>query len=90
MTLQVQLEPVFVDVEGAAAMTTLSTFTIETLERSGLFPKRRQLSDRRTAYLVADIKAWAESRKASELPPPPNTGHTNRRRGPRTSASTSE
>lgn len=76
---KMDLRPLVVDVEGAALLTTLSTFTIEQEERAGRFPRKRLLSARRTGYLVADIEAWAASRPASDLPPPPNTGHANRR-----------
>lgn len=38
------------------------------------------LTARRTAYLFSEVKAWAQSRPVSDLPPPANTGHSNRRR----------
>ncbi|MFS2077100.1 helix-turn-helix transcriptional regulator [Telluria sp. Tellsp131] len=41
--------------------------------RMGSFPKPRQLSDRRVAWLVREIQEWAEARPMLDLPPPPNT-----------------
>lgn len=74
------LKPITVDIEGAAALTSLSVSTIEAEERAGNFPRKRQLSGRRTGYLVAEIEAWASSRPVSGLAPPENSGHGNRRR----------
>lgn len=74
------IEPLYVDIEGAIALTTLSKSTIEAEVRAGNFPKPRQLAGRRTGYLVAEVKAWAESRPVSDLPPPANTAHPNRPR----------
>lgn len=73
-------EPLYVDLEEAARLTTLGKSTIEAEIRAGSFPKPRQLTARRTAYLFSEVKAWAISRPVSDLPPPPNTGHKNRRR----------
>lgn len=73
-------EPLYVDLDEAARLTTLGRSTIEAEIRAGNFPKPRQLTARRTAYLYSEVKAWAISRPVSDLPPPPNTGHTNRRR----------
>jgi len=76
------IEPLYVDIEGAIVLTSLSKSTIEAEVRAGNFPKPRQLAGRRTGYLVTEVKAWAESRPVSDLPPPPNTGHATRRRKP--------
>jgi prophage regulatory protein len=52
----------------------LSTTTIEEEIRQGRFPKPRQLSAKRVAWLDSDLRKWAESLPVSDLPPPPNTG----------------
>jgi prophage regulatory protein len=41
--------------------------------RKGEFPKPRQLSARRVAYLVREVDEWLESRPVSDQPPPPNS-----------------
>lgn len=73
-------EPLYVDIDEAVRLTTLGRSTIEAEIRAGNFPKPRVLTTRRTAYLFSEVKAWALSRPISDLPPPPNTGHKNRRR----------
>lgn len=71
----VQAEPLYVDLETLADnLIPLSASTIELEEREGRFPKRRQLSGRRTGYLFSEVKEWARKRPVSDLPPPPNTG----------------
>lgn len=74
------IEPLYVDIEQASQLTTLGRSTIEAEIRAGNFPKPRMLTARRTAYLFSEVKAWAQSRPVSDLPPPANTGHSNRRR----------
>ncbi len=36
------------------------------LERKGLFPKRRQLTDGSVGWLMTDLVAWAESRPVAD------------------------
>jgi prophage regulatory protein len=55
-------------------ITSLSDNTIDGLIRAGNFPKPRQTSDRRVAWLLRELREWAESRPVSDLPPPPNSG----------------
>lgn len=76
----VAVEPLYVDIEEAVRLTTLGKSTIEAEIRAGNFPKPRQLTSRRTAYLFSEVKHWAQNRPVSDLPPPPNTGHKTRRR----------
>jgi prophage regulatory protein len=40
--------------------------------RKGLFPRLRQLSGRRVAYLLREVDEWLESRPVSDLRPPIN------------------
>jgi prophage regulatory protein len=71
---KVVVEPITVDLETASKIVGLSTWTIQDLVRKGEFPAPRQLSGRRVGWLLSEIKAWAESRPVSQIPPPPNTG----------------
>lgn len=64
----------FFDWEQLLEAIPLSKSTIESEIRAGNFPKPRQISGRRVAWLVEDVVAWARARPVSELPPPPNTG----------------
>lgn len=66
-------EPLFIPRDGLAAITSLSESTIEAMIRAGTFPKPRQTSDRRVAWLLREVREWAESRPVSDLPPPPNS-----------------
>lgn len=67
-------EPLFIPRDGLAIITALSDNTIDALIRAGDFPKPRQISGRRVAWLLREIREWAESRPVSDLTPPPNTG----------------
>lgn len=74
--IKVVIEPIYVNLETAAAILDLSESTVESLERdpASQFPKKRQISGRRTGYLLREIRQWGEDRPVSNLPPPPNTG----------------
>jgi prophage regulatory protein len=71
-----QVKRIYVDLPEVASLVTLATATIQKLVRENLFPKPRQLSGRRVAWLLREIEEWAESRPVSDLPPPPNTDRT--------------
>jgi prophage regulatory protein len=66
--------PIYLDKLAVAEFVALSATTIERLVRENEFPKPRVLSGRRVAWLVREVEEWAESRPASDLPPPANTG----------------
>ena len=68
------LMPIAIDKERAAEFLSLSITTLEKLQQRGDFPKPRQLSDRRVAYLVSELTEWMYSRPVSNLLPPENTG----------------
>lgn len=72
--MSVILRPLGVDLEAAAALTSLSESSIQELVRKKEFPAPRQLSPRRVGWLVREIEEWLEGRPVSDLPPPPNTG----------------
>ena len=74
------MKPIYLELEAVAGAVALAATTIQRLVREGHFPKPRQLSGRRVGWLVREVEEWAEQRPVSDLAPPDNTGHTNRRR----------
>ena len=52
------------------AMTGLSDVTRWRMEKRGEFPKRRQISPNRVAYLQSDVILWMETRPESDIAPP--------------------
>ena len=69
------IQPIAIDQETAASFVALSVSTLESLVRRGEFPKPRQVSPRRVAYLVSELTEWMHSRPVSDLPPPDNSGY---------------
>jgi len=67
------MKPIYVDLPGVASLVTLATATIQRMVREGVFPKPRQLSANRVAWLLREVEEWAEERPVSEIPPPGNT-----------------
>ena len=67
------MKPIDVDLPGVANLVTLATATIQRMVREGVFPKPRQLSANRVAWLLREVEEWAEERPVSEIPPPANT-----------------
>jgi prophage regulatory protein len=61
-------------------VTGLSMSTIDEQIRQDEFPKPRKLSAKRVGWLDTDLRAWAQERPVSDLPPPPNTGAKKPRR----------
>ncbi|WP_081056364.1 helix-turn-helix transcriptional regulator [Burkholderia territorii] len=74
------MKPIYLDLPAVATALSLSEATVQKLVRESKFPKPRLLSDRRVAWLTREVEAWAEACPESDLAPPPNTGHGNRRR----------
>lgn len=72
------MKPLYLELEAVAGAVALAASTVQRLVREGNFPKPRQLSGRRVAWLVREIEDWAEGRPISDLPPP---GNTSRRGG---------
>ena len=66
--------PIYVDLDEVAALTTLSTSTIQGMVTRSEFPAPRGLSGRRVAWLYREVTEWAENRPVSDILPPPNTG----------------
>ena len=55
-------------------MTGLSHVTQWRMEKRGEFPKRRQISPNRVAWLESEILAWMASRPVSKIKPTFKTG----------------
>jgi prophage regulatory protein len=51
-------------------MSGLSNVTRWRMEKIGDFPRRRQISPNRVAYLESEVIDWMESRPESEITPP--------------------
>lgn len=68
------MKPIYLELEAVAGAVALAASTVQRLIRENAFPKPRQLSGRRVAWLVREIEEWAEARVVSELAPPPNSG----------------
>jgi prophage regulatory protein len=51
-------KPRFLTKKEVKYLTTLAYATIDRLEKAGLFPIRRQLSDGRVAWLESEVIEW--------------------------------
>lgn len=67
------MKPIYLELEAVAGAVALASSTVQRLVRENAFPKPRQLSGRRVAWLVREVEEWAEGRPVSQLLPPPNT-----------------
>lgn len=67
------MKPIYVDLPGVTSLVTLAIATIQRMVREGVFPKPRQLSANRVAWLLREVEEWAEERPVSEIAPPANT-----------------
>jgi prophage regulatory protein len=63
------MNPVFLDLKQTAEYVALSTRQVEKLSAIGEFPKSRQLSAKRVAWLVRELDEWAEARPVSSILP---------------------
>jgi len=70
----IAIEPAYLERAQAAEFLAVSESTLEALVRRGELPKPRVLSGRRVAWLVRELREWAEARPVSDLAPPANTG----------------
>jgi prophage regulatory protein len=70
----ITLKPMYLDLPAVCSFVALSDATVQKLVRENAFPKPRQLSGRRVAWLVRELEAWAEACPVSSLAPPANTG----------------
>ena len=67
------IEPAYLERAAAASFLGISESTLEKLVREDDAPKPRQVSPKRVAWLVRELRAWAEARPVSNLLPPENT-----------------
>lgn len=77
---EIQIPVIYADLPTVAAMVSLSEASIQKMVREEAFPRPRQLSGRRVAWLLREVNEWAEGRPHSDLPPPHNTGARKPRR----------
>lgn len=73
-TVSVSVKPAYLDLPSVAGYLALSESTVQKLVRLAEFPKPRQLSGHRVAWLVREVDVWVESRPVSDMAPPANTG----------------
>ena len=66
--------PMMLDLPKVASTLSVSESTVQKLLREGSFPKPRQVSGRRVAWLTTEIEAWAHALPITSLLPPHNTG----------------
>lgn len=76
--MSTQMKRIYVDLPEVANLVTLATATIQRLVRENGFPKPRQISANRVAWLLREVEAWAESRPTSDIPPPANTSRNSK------------
>lgn len=74
MNAALNFAPAAMERSTAAAYCGLSVTTFSKEVQEGRAPMPRKLSDRRVAWLRAELDAWLLSCPVSDLAPPPNTG----------------
>lgn len=74
------VKKLYYTLEEVAFVTSLSTASIQSMVAKEEFPASRLLSGRRVGWLAREIDEWCEERPVADLAPPPNTGHSNRRK----------
>lgn len=67
----IQIEPIGVDRDTAAALLSISTTALESRVRDGTLPKPRKLGGR-AVWLVRELREAADLLPVSDLLPPPN------------------
>jgi len=71
----VQIAPLYLGKDNAAAYLSLSTSMFEKLIARDDAPRPRKISPGRVAWLVDDLAAWGKARPVSDLLPPEGGGH---------------
>lgn len=71
----VQIKPLYLGREQAAAFLSLSASMLDKLVAQGDLPRPRKLSAGRTAWLVQELETWGQSLPVSDLLPPVNSGY---------------
>lgn len=57
------MNPIFLKRQEVEKLVGLSHFTLHNLEKVGKFPKRKQITTGRVAWLYSDVVAWAADLK---------------------------
>lgn len=60
------MTPLLVSMSQLTKMVGLSRPTIYQMEKDGNFPKRRQMTQGRVAWLYSEVEAWANSLSNSD------------------------
>ena len=71
----VNLKPLYLGREEAAAFLSISSALLEKLVAAGDAPKPRKISSGRSAWLVDELEAWGRARPESDLLPAVNSGY---------------
>jgi len=71
----VNMRPLSMGLSETAQAVGLSTSQVQKMVQIGEFPKPRQLSARRVAWVVTEVEAWLLSRPASTCLPPEGCGY---------------
>ena len=64
---QEQISKLFYSLKEPAFVTGLSLVTLWRMEKEGIFPRRRQIGDRRSAHSVPEVLDWVATRPMSEI-----------------------
>lgn len=71
----INIKPLYLDRESAAAFLSISSSLLEKLAAQGEAPKPRKLSANRSAWLVEDLEQWGRERPVSDLLPARASGY---------------
>lgn len=75
MNTVIQLRPICLCKEDAAAALAVSVSTFENLVAGGQIAPGRQISKGRVGWLVEELEQYARSRPVSSMLPPRNSGY---------------
>jgi prophage regulatory protein len=68
------VKPIFLNCAQVARFVSLSEGSVHKLVRENKFPKPRMISEHRSAWLIAEVEAWAKARPISDITSPHNGG----------------
>lgn len=73
--VELQIEPLYLKREKAAAYLSISESAFCAAVSSGQLPKPRKILGGRVGWLVKELRDWGLNRPVSDAPPPPNSGY---------------